>query len=190
VVAYTETVIRIRQGEAVSEDIRAAVAEALAAAGLPGFRDTTSPARPKWRASFSFRGELHGEFGYVHLYVPADAERVQVNCSAPAPALDPLPAEQFHQEMERASASRAPGSAGWEEALWEAEATGANVAGWGATISPYMGMQHRMVLAKVSMPLADLSPGSLALAVRLGLRLARGARDSLAAAREASQAGQ
>jgi hypothetical protein len=170
----------------VSEDIRAVVAEALASAGLLGFTDTTSPARPKWRVSFSFRGELLGEFGYVHLYLPADGERVRVNCSAPAPALDPLPAEQLHQEMERASASRAPGSAGWEEALREAGATGAGVAGWEATISPYMGMQHRMVLAKVSMPLAGMSPGSLALAVRLGLQLARDARDSLAAARESS----
>ena len=171
----------------MSEDIRAAVAEALAAAGLPGFRDTTSPAKPKWRASFSFRGELHGELGYVHLHLPANAERVQVNCSAPAPALDFLPPDRLQADMEQLNGLCTPGSDEWAVLLGRIGAAPTEVMEWEAATSLYMGMQHRMVRTRLGMPLADLTPRSVKLAVHLGLHLARDTRDLLVAGRAASQ---
>lgn len=171
----------------MSQEIRAIVAETLASAGLPGFRDTTSPMRPQWRASFSFSGDLHGETSYVHLYVPADADRVQINCSALAPALDFMSADQLQSDLEQLNGLCTPGSDEWAVVLDRIGAAPSEVAGWEAKTSLYMGMQHRMVRARLGMPLADLAPRSVKLAVQLGLHLARDTRDLLVAGRAASQ---
>ncbi|MGI5836348.1 MAG: hypothetical protein ACOX87_07635 [Chloroflexota bacterium] len=165
----------------MDDDLRARIAGALAAAGIIGFKDTTTGIRPQWRASFSFRGKLHGETSYVHIYVPASADQLQVNCSAPASSLDPMSAQQLQGEMARFSTSHAAGSAELASMLGELGATPADISGWETAMRPYMGMRHRMVLASVKMSLASLSGSSLDLAIRLGLKLARAARDSLAA---------
>lgn len=171
----------------MKQDIRARIARALEEAGLAGFRDTTTAIRPQWRASFTYRGELQGETGYVHLYVPSDTEQLQVNCSAPAPALDPATPQWLLEELVEVNACYAPGSAGWAGILGELGAAPEEVARWEATTKPYVGMEHRMMLTRVTMPLAGLSGRSVGLAIRLGLHLARMARERLAAAWQAAQ---
>ena len=171
----------------MSEELRAEIAGVLASAGLADFKDTTTRARPQWRASFSFRGELHGETSYVHIYVPAGADQLQVNSTAPSPALDAMPAEMIHERIAEINSSHAPGSAGWSETIQQMRATDGETEGWEAVTSQYVGMEHRMVLTKVRMPLASLSADSVDLAVRLGLHLARETRERLTAEWEAPQ---
>ncbi len=171
----------------MNEELRAGVARALIEAGVPGFKDTTTGVRPQWRASFSFRGELHGETSYIHVYVPVDADQLQVNSSALSPTLDPMPIERIQDELAEVNATYVPGSDAWIRAIEELGAAPADVEGWDATTRPYMGLRHRMTLARVTMPLASLSGSSVDLAIRLGLYLARVARDFLTASWEASQ---
>ncbi|HEX9016869.1 MAG TPA: hypothetical protein VF960_12830 [Chloroflexota bacterium] len=161
----------------MNEELRAKLAAALSGAGMAGFKDTTTSIRPKWRASFSFRGEIDGETSYVHVYVPDHADELQVNCSAPAPALNPVSPHQLHDELAQFNAAHAPGSAGWDRVLGELGAGPGSAAGWQAATKPYVGMQHRMVLARVTLPLDSLAPASVGLAIRLGVRLATTARE-------------
>ncbi|GEM_PF-1812419 len=166
----------------MGEDIRARIANALATAGIEGFKDTTTRIRPQWRASFSFRGELHGETSYVHLHVPADADQLQVNSTASSPALDLVPTDRLQEMLAEVNGALVPGSVGLERIVEELGAAPADVAGWEVLIMPYQGFEHRMMLAKVTMPLACLSGESVDLAIRLGLSLARIARELVAAA--------
>ncbi len=167
-------------------DLRARIATVLPGTAIEGSRDTMSRARPQWRASFSFRGELLGEPGYVHVYVPVDADTLHVNSSAHAPALNSMPPELLDIEVSSANAAYAPGSAGWDAITADLGAGPAEVEGWEAHASPYVGLQHRMIVARVAMPLERLSGRSIDLAVHLGLRLARATRESVIAAWRAS----
>ncbi len=171
----------------MDEELRARIAEALAAAGLTGFRDTTSSMRPQWRASFSFSGALHGESSYVHLYVPADADLLQVNSAVPSAALDPAPKRWLEDALAEVNAVYVAGSSELSRVLGRIGAAPSDIAGWELAARPYVGMQHRMVMARVTLPLALLSPRSLDLAVRLGLYLAGIAREFLTSQWEASE---
>jgi hypothetical protein len=163
----------------MNQDLHARIARALAAAGLANARNTTTRMRPQWRASFSYRGEIEGEKAYLHVYVPVGADRVQVNCSVPAPAADSMPVDRIEAALEGFNASCSPNSAAWNDLLGELGATPADAAGWATETVHHLGLQHRMALARVTMPLGDLSDSSISLAVRLSLRLANGARERL-----------
>jgi hypothetical protein len=163
----------------MNHDLHARIAAALAAAGLGTARNTTTRMRPQWRASFSYRGQIEGEKAYLHVYVPVESDRLQVNCSVPAPAADRVPPESIEAALGGFNASNAPGTQAWADLLGRLGAVEGETEGWSAQAGHHMGMQHRMVLARVTVPLESLSNGSLGLAVRLGLRLATSAREAL-----------
>jgi hypothetical protein len=169
----------IALGRTMNEKLQARIAGALAAAGLATARNTTTRMRPQWRASFSYRGEIEGEKAYLHVYVPVDADRVQVNCSVPAPAADNAPTEQIETALGGFNASHSPGSPLRNGLLEELGATPADVAGWAMETTHHVGLQHRMTLGRITLPLGGLTDSSIDLAVKLGLRLATGARDAL-----------
>ena len=163
----------------MNEELRARVGQVLAAAGIAGAKDTTTRMRPQWRASFSWSGQIHGEKGYLHIYVPAGIDQLQVNCTAPSPALDPAEAEWLQDETARFNASHCQGTPEWEGTIGQLGASPNDVAEWVVLVKPYQGLQHRMVLARVTMPLDSLSGGPVALGIKLGFHLARTAREEL-----------
>lgn len=165
----------------MNEDLRARIIKALEDAGLNGFRDTTSGMRPQWRASFSHRGQLHGERCYAHIYVPTGVDQLQVNCTAPSPELDAMPTERFRTDIASLNTVLSPNSSGWTRLVLGLELDPADVGSWNSEIVPHQGLEHRMILAKLTVPLVELSSGTVDAAVRLGLLMARVARESLIA---------
>lgn len=172
----------------MNDDLRARIARSLEAIGITGYRDNTNTRlRPQWRASFNYNGEIHSEKAYVHVYVPSDGDQLQVNSTAPSPALNSMPMERLRDELAAINASCVPGSPDWDKLLSNPGVAPADVSGWEATIAPHQGFESRMMLGRVTMPLAAFSDDSLDLAIRLGLSLARLARESLVASWESSQ---
>lgn len=168
------------------DDLRTKIGRALLALGAAGYRDTTDARRrPKWRASFSFHGQMQGETRYLQVFVPVDADLVQVNCTVEAPALDAIPAGQLQDSLEEIAVEYAPGARQWAKVLADLGVDPNDVDGWGATIALHTGMYHQMVLTRVTMHLGDLSDQSLELATRVGYRLAQDARAELTVRGEA-----
>ncbi|MHB8992830.1 MAG: hypothetical protein ACYC66_14505 [Chloroflexota bacterium] len=175
----------------MKDDLRARIGQALLALGAVGYRDTTNPGlRPRWRASFSFHGEMAGETRYLQVFVPVDAEAVQVNCTVEAPALDSATAGQMRGFVEEITGEYAPGGRRWGEALAALGVDPRDVDEWDAAVAAHSGVYHRMVLVRVTMPLAQLSDRSLGLATKIGYRLAQDARGVATARWEASQKAQ
>ncbi len=172
----------------MNDDLRTRIGQALLALGAIGYRDTTNPGlRPRWRASFSFHGEMAGETRYLQVFVPVDAEAVQVNCTVEAPGLDSATAGQMQDFIGEIAAEYAPGGQRWGEALAALGVDHHDVGEWDATVAAHSGVYHRMVLVRVTMPLAQLSDRSLGLAVKIGYRLAQDARGVVTARWEAAQ---
>ena len=162
------------------DDLRVKIGRALLALGAAGYRDTTDVRRrPKWRASFSFHGQMQGETRYLQLFVPVDADVVQVNCTVEAPALDAMSKRQLQDSLEEMVVEYAPGARQWERMLADLGVDPHDVDGWDTTTALHTGMYHQMLLVRVTMHLEDLCDESLELATRVGYRLAQDARASL-----------
>jgi hypothetical protein len=162
-------------------DLRLRIGRALLALGTSGHRDTTDPARrPRWRASFSFHGELQGETRYLQLFVPVDADVLQLNCTVEASTLNTMPEKQLQDSLEEFGAQCDPGARQLDKVLADLGIAPNDVDGWSATIALHTGIYDRMVLTRVTMPLADLSDRSIDLAARIGYRLSQDARAHLA----------
>lgn len=102
----------------MNDDLRARIARALVALSAVGSRDTTDVSRrPQWRASFSFHGQMKGETRYLQLFVPINAEVVQVNCTVEAPALDTMPAKMLQDSIEEIAGEYTPASQQWGKVL-------------------------------------------------------------------------
>jgi hypothetical protein len=167
----------------MNEGLRSALAGALENVGVTGYRDTTdSRLRPRWRASFSYSGQLHGsESCYLHVFVPEDADEVRVHCTVPAPALDSASRAGIQQILVGIDAENAPGTPRWEELLAGLGAGPEDVREWRSELTPHSGISHWMVLARVALPVAEFADHSLDLATRIGVRLAQHGRDELTA---------
>ncbi len=175
-------------GELVTDDLRNRIGAALQALGVAGYRDTTDArTRPQWRVSFASHGKMKGETRYLQVFVPVDADLVQVNCTVEAPALDTMPATQIQNSMEGIAGEYVPEGQQWEKILADLGVDPRDVDGWDASVAPHSGINHRMVLARITIPLADLSNRSLELATRIGYRLAQDARSAVTARWKASR---
>ena len=172
----------------MKDPLRDRIVRGLADAGIPEARDTTNPVhRPQWRLSFAYRGHIHGVPSYLHVYVPADAEQIQVNCAIAAPRLDRTAQPWIEAALASFNAAHVPGSPSWEGLLSGTGASSEDVAGWNSATSLHHGIQHRMILARVTMPLAGMTDRSIATAITLGLNSAKLARDELSSAAPGEQ---
>ncbi len=172
----------------VNDDLRTRIGHALQAIGVAGYRDTTNTkTRPQWRASFSYHGQMKGETRYLQLFVPVDTDLVQVNCTVEAPALDTAQLNDLEEYLGEIAGEYAPGGQRWNRIIAELGMDPQRLREWGVEMVLHSGIYHRMVLARVATPLADLSDETIDLATRVGYRLAQDAREAVTTHWKASQ---